>query len=321
MISIKKLNKKTLQEFVSSGQYKNYDFLPITEHRAFSHIKNPKAGENDTLLCLAFENEKLAGYLGALPDSFTVDEESFKYAWLSTLFVHENFRGKNIAKMLLDEMFDAYNGNIAITEFTQEAERLYNKTRLFEYINPKHGKRYYFRTDFQTFLPAKKENLNALKPLFQFTDCIANSLISFKNYFASKPDFKFEIGKNIDNESLSFISDFKCNRTADDLKWMIENPWVLEGKENNNYLFSGFSKEFKYFWIKISDKDNHLKTCSLILLRDGHLKIPYFFSNENGGDFVKFLSWFISENKVKMLTCYHPEINKILITKSLANFI
>ena len=41
MIQLKTLNKKQLAEFVSSGDFEKYDFLPITAHRAKSHINNP----------------------------------------------------------------------------------------------------------------------------------------------------------------------------------------------------------------------------------------------------------------------------------------
>ena len=132
MITLLCLNKKELESFVNSGEYSTFDFLPITKHRALSQIKNEKADDEDVLLTLAFEGEKLAGYLGILPDSFLIDDTIFRYGWLSTLFVSSNFRGKRIAQQLLDKAFEDYNGNIAITEFTPEAESLYNKIKVFE---------------------------------------------------------------------------------------------------------------------------------------------------------------------------------------------
>jgi hypothetical protein len=67
MIDLKTLNRKKLEEFISSGDYKKYDFLPITKHRAISHLRNPKANDEDILLILAFHNDQLAGYLGVFP--------------------------------------------------------------------------------------------------------------------------------------------------------------------------------------------------------------------------------------------------------------
>ncbi|RZJ47090.1 MAG: N-acetyltransferase [Chryseobacterium sp.] len=311
MIHLKTFNKKQLEIFVSSGEFQQYDFLPITEHRAKSHIANPKATDDQILLILAFDDEKLAGYLGCLPDEFTIDDKIFRYAWLSTLFISDEFRGKRIAQTLLNKAFDEYDGNIAITEFTKEAESLYNKIGVFKYIKPKEGKRYYFRTDLETIIPLKKEKTKPFKPVFKMADSIANFIISIKNSFVKQPNFPFEILDKIDKESTDFIEKYKSNRTAEEINWAIENPWILEGeKADENYLFSSYSQNFKYLWVKVYCDNNNLITCSLLMLRDGHLKIPYLFSNDDLTQFIYFISYFTVENNVKMMTSYQTELNE-----------
>lgn len=317
MIQLKTLNKKQLAEFVSSGDFEKYDFLPITAHRAKSHINNPKAKDEQTLLILAFENEDLAGYIGCFPDEFNIKDNRFSYAWLSTLFISEKFRGKRIAQQLLNKVFEEYNGNIAITEFTKEAESLYNKIGIFNYIEPKVGKRFYFKTDLATIIPVKKPKFKSIQPLFSIADGVFNGVVSLKNIGTKKPNFKFEILEKPDEESTKFINQFESNRNTDDFKWMIENPWVLEGKKpDERYLFSSFSQVFKYFWVKIYNENNELICCSLLLLRDGHLKISYLFSNNNLDRFVDFLGWFVTKNKVKILTSYQTQLNEAIKNKS-----
>ncbi|MCU7613082.1 GNAT family N-acetyltransferase [Chryseobacterium sp. GMJ5] len=311
MIHLRTLDRKGLEEFVSSGDFEKYGFLPITKHRALSQIKNPKADDDQTLLFLAFDDEKLAGYLGCFPDHFKIEGKIFRYAWLSTLYVSDEFRGKRIAQTLLNKAFEDYKGNIAITEFTKEAESLYQKTEMFEYILPKIGKRYYFRSDLATLIPLKKPSAKSFKPIFSVLDLVVNSFISVKNSFTKKPDFRFEILKKIDSESVPFIAKFQSNRNAEEINWLIENPWVLEGKtEVENYLFSGFAKQFEYFWIKIYNENDTLITCALLLLRNGHLKIPYLFSSADTDKLVRFLNDFIIKNKVKTLTSYHTDLNQ-----------
>ena len=311
MIHLKTFNKKQLEAFVSSGDYKKYDFLPITQHRAVSHIRNPKANEDQALLILAFDDDQLAGYLGCFPDHFVTDEKTFSYAWLSTLFISNKFRGKRIAQSLLNRAFEEYHGNIAITEFTKEAEGLYNKMGVFQYIQPKPGKRYYFRTDLSHIIPSKKPRTKSLQPVFRLADALINTLISVKNSFAEKPGFRFEILNQIDEESKIFISQFKSNRNAVEINGLIDHPWVLEGKlKDENYLFSSYSKQFRYSWIKIFNEKNEPVTCALLLLRDGHLKIPYVFSEKGPDKFVEFLIYFILKNKVITLTTYQTDINR-----------
>ncbi|MCU7618578.1 GNAT family N-acetyltransferase [Chryseobacterium sp. PBS4-4] len=311
MIHLKTLNKKQLENFVSSGEFQQYDFLPITEHRAKSHITNPKANDEQTLLILAFDDDQLAGYIGCLPDEFLIDGKALHYAWLSTLFISDQFRGKRIAQTLLNRAFDEYSGNIAITEFTKEAESLYNKIGVFKYIKPKQGKRYYFRTDLETIIPSKKENTKPFKPVFKIADSVANFFISIKNSFVKQPRFPFEVLDKIDGESADFISEFKSNRTAEEINWAIENPWILKGETvDKNYLFSSYSQNFKYFWVKVYCDNKNLMTCSLLAVRDGHLKIPYLFSNSDLTQFIEFLSYFVVEHQVKMMTSYQWELNE-----------
>ncbi len=183
MIHLKTFNKKQLESFVSSGEFQKYDFLPITQHRAKSQIANPKANDDQTLLILAFDDDHLAGYLGCLPDNFKMDNETFCYAWLSTLFISNQFRGKKIAQKLLNKAFDEYNGNIAITEFTKEAESLYNKIGVFKYIEPKEGKDIISEQIWRTLFRLKKKKTAFLKPVFRIADSAANFFISIKNSF------------------------------------------------------------------------------------------------------------------------------------------
>jgi len=311
MTELKTFNKKELEDFVSLGDFRGFDFLPISEHRAKSQIRNLKALDNQTLLVLAFYDGKLAGYVGCFPDNYLIDGKIFHYAWLSTLFVSEEFRGKRIAKTLLNKMFEEYDGNIIATEFTKEAEALYNVLGVFEYVHPKAGKRYYFRSDAAHIIPGKKPETKVLKPIFQITDAVANSLIALKNSAIKKPGFKFEILDHIDAESSEFMSEFQTKRNADEINVFIKNPWVLESKKKEEkYLFSAYAEVFKYVWIKIYDDNSNLTACSLLQLRDGNLKIPYLFSKAAGLDsFIEFLSHFIVSNKIKTLTSYHKDLN------------
>ncbi|WP_213278295.1 GNAT family N-acetyltransferase [Chryseobacterium indologenes] len=312
MITLKTFNRKELEDFISSGAFLQYDFLPVTKHRALSHIRNPKASEEDTLLILAFSEEKLIGYVGCFPDYFIINGKKIRYAWLSTLYANPEYRKKRPAKALLKKVFEEYEGRIAITEFTKEAEALYNIMGVFEYVFPKEGKRYYFRTDAAKMIPEKRPGTQPLKPLFQALDAAASVFISIKNLPVQKPDFKYEVLPRIDKESADFMTEFSGVRNADEINTFIDYPWVLEGRKDEKYLFSSFAGTFKYFWIKIFDQNNQLKACLLLQLRDGYLKIPYLFSTSDLAEVVQFLNYFIIINKVKGFTSYQARLNKAI---------
>jgi GNAT superfamily N-acetyltransferase len=310
MIELKTLNRRELEDFINSNQYEKYDFLPISKPRGLSQTKNPVLTDDDILLILAFDGEKLAGYLGCFPTISRLEDKEYKHAWLSTLYINENFRGKKIAQQLLQKAFDVYQDQISITEFTIEAEGLYNKTGQFRYIVPKKGKRYYFKSDLQHLLPSKNPKYKKFEGLFSVVDSISNPIISIGKKSPQKPNFRFKILEKVDNESEEFIKKFNSNRNKTEINWIIENPWLLESnKKEERYLFSLYAKEFRYFWIKIYNENNDLESCGLLLLRDGHLKIPYLFSGLNPTKWVEFLGYFVKEYNIKRLTSYQTAIN------------
>lgn len=308
MMELKTFNRKELEDFVSSGRFQQYDFLPITKHRAISQIRNPKALDDQTLLILAFYEGKLAGYVGCFPDYFIIDGKKIHYTWLSTLYVHPEFQKNRPAKKLLRKVFEEYEGRVAITEFTKEAEALYTILGVFDDVFPKEGKRYYFRTDAAGIIPEKKPKTKMAKPLFHVLDTVANSIVSLKNLGISNPDFKYEILDHIDTESADFIAGFPSIRNAEELNVFMDNPWVLEGKKEERYFFSSYAESFKYLWVKIYDESNVLTDCLLLQLRDGYLKIPYLFSKIDEDRVVRFLSYFIVEKRIKGMTSYHPKL-------------
>lgn len=323
MIQLKTFHKKELENFVSSGEFKKYDFLPITEHRALSHSHNPKATDEQTLLILAFYEGRLAGYMGCLPDYFKIEEKVIRFAWLSTLYVSNEFRGKKVAKALLQKALDEYNNHVIMAEFTKEAEVFFNHIGNVENIFPKTGKRYYFRLDLAMVLSGKKAWTKTFNPLLHLLDKTVNAFIGIKNIRIKKPKFRFEVLDKLDADIKTFVSSYHSQRTADEINYFTENPWVLEGrKRDDSYFFSSYAEAFKYVWVKIYDEQNNLEAVSLLLLRDGHLRVPYVFSTRDSGfnKFIQFLNIFIIQHKIKMMTIYNEILNqKIKDFKLLSN--
>lgn len=310
-MTIEVLNKKALLEFVESGRFQSFSFLPITKHRALSQIKNPRASEDDSLLFLATENGKLAGYLGCFPDDFLTENGNVHFAWLSTLFVSPDFRGKKIAQNLLQKAFEIYQNRIAITEFTPEAESLYNKLNVFKYSIPKTGMRYFIRWNLHEILPLKKPFLGHFKGVLNLADRLGNVFLDLKK--TEHPTIKTEILAEPDQESRDFISRFQCHRNSETIQWFFQFPWVLEGDEPiSSYQFSSYSKLFQYSVLKVFNPQNQLDSVSILLNRNGHLKVLYLFANEDMKYFVKGFKTFVYEHKIHTITSYQTFLNEEL---------
>ncbi|SHJ89717.1 GNAT family N-acetyltransferase [Epilithonimonas mollis] len=307
MIKIVGLNKAQLKGFTKTEQFKQLDFAPISELREISHIHNPRAANNDVLLFLAYEDEQLAGYLGMLPDDVTDSSgNKIHFGWLSTLLVSEKFRGKQIAQKLLYAAEESYDKNLLITEFTPSAERLYRKIGLFEDLTSKKAIRYYFKSNLSELLPAKKvffeKNRRWLKRLDNF-------LNSFIPYLGNDKNDLYKISKSADKNLEKFISSQRKNpiaRNTEEFRWILDYPWLSNEKEQPDYLFSSFARNYEMFWVSVFE-NREIISSMLCSVRNGHLKILYYFGKADR--ISNILPKIIKKYKVKMMTVYDEKLN------------
>lgn len=309
MIDIIQLNKQQLEGFTNSDAFKTFDFAPISELREKSHIHNPRAKYNDTLLFLAYEDGQLAGYLGMLPDDITNKAgELLHFGWLSTLFVSEKHRGKQIAQKLLYAAEGAYNGNLMITEFTESAGRLYYKIGLFQDFGEKKAVRYYFKSNLAELLPIKKKIFNDNKSLLKIMDKIINIFVP---YLSKGKNHTYKISNEWTPELENFITYQEKNsisRGAQDFKWIINYPWLSTEKEQASYLFSSFSQDYKMFWVIVYENQK-MVAAILCSTRNAHLKVLYYFGEQSADIMASLLPKIIRQYKTKMLTIYDDQLN------------
>lgn len=185
MISLKLLNKQQLYNFIHSDEYRQMPVLPISHHRAISHIHNPRATDKDVLLIIAYEDNEMLGYLGVLPDDITVEKQAlFHVGWLSCIWVSPLARGKGIAKKMVLAAYESYQQHILITNFTSEAAALYEKLGVFADLPPMAGVRYYRRMCLSKILPARFPKMKKIRKLLNTTDDAFN--ICWQPFVAKK---------------------------------------------------------------------------------------------------------------------------------------
>jgi GNAT superfamily N-acetyltransferase len=313
VISLERYNKESLDKLINSHRFDSFSFKPISHHRAVSHIHNPRAADDDTLLILAIDGDKLAGYIGILPDFIFYRNQKTKIGWLSTLFVHPDFRGKRIAQQLLAEACSQYEDKILITEFTPEAESMYVKSNRFEYVKPLKGYTYHYRANLSKILPQKKTFWEKYTSLLKGLDSTINLFTTpVLRLFTSKK--KYKVTNKPDAESLDFIAKNQLNnsfhRNTDEISWIVNYPWVLNSHLNDyKYLFSSFAKEFKYVFIKMYDEKDILSSLMMLTVRDQQAKLQYKFGDYDNKVCAEILHQFIIKNKINSLICYDETIN------------
>lgn len=312
-MKISLLNKEHLKGFLNSVEFKKMPVIPISPHRGWSHIKNPRVNNDDTLLILVYdEQNNLIGYLGLLPDDLFANGQPHHCAWMSCIWVNKKARGQGIAKKMVQKAYQIWDGKIVATEFTPEALLLYQKLNLFDNFATKNSTRVFIRFSLAEILPQKKSWLKPFSPILSGLDAIANLFTGsrWKKLFnqADLSNLIFTENRFIDSVSHPNKNGF-C-RGNKEIEWMINFPWLREEKQNIDlkYHFSSSAKQVKNIFV--ADKKSGSKL--LFFIRDAHLKIPFVWGKWNENTIKNALAFVVKKYKISTITVYHPEITKIL---------
>lgn len=324
-MEIKTLTPCQLEALISSDTFRRMPVLPISTHRALSHIHNPRVEENDVIMIMAYEGEEMVGYLGVLADEIYNERgEGFKCGWLSCLWVNPLVRGKGIAKQLLQTAFTTWDNRILVTEFTPEAKGLYDRSANFNDLRISKGLRCYLRFNLHEVLPKKNESYAKLKLPLQIADTIANVPVALKlsmqaSYAKGAERWKEE--KSINKAIHLYIAEKQGQsleqRSARDLNWINKYPWIKEGEPNDEskrYHFSSVDARFKNLFYYLAEGSD-FKGFVHITIRNNHIKVPYLYC-DNVADVMPLLHKLMLDYKLNMLTVFHKDVIAYLQRKS-----
>jgi GNAT superfamily N-acetyltransferase len=320
----KSYTRKDLNTFIHTGHFSQLENIPISKHRAVSQINNPRASDDDILLVVQFDEDKVVGYLGVLPDYIFQQDEYHKAGWLSCFWIDEDYKSRNIAANLFRRIIRTWDQRILITNLVPWTGPVYEKTGLFLPSQHKTGIRGYMRSNLSEILPPKGRMFKRITPLLKITDFVINIFGDvrfwfFKGYILSNS--RCEHLNHIDRASGDFINGHNKNnwnqRGPAELEWIMNNPWILAGTEvdynGSRYYFSSFSKSFFYQAVKFTDKQNNITGWALFCIRNSSITIPYVFSDPDHYDVIsKMLVNTMLHMKLNMITTFNEEMVKSL---------
>ncbi len=319
-MNIQYLHRKELSEFIESPQFDALPDIPISKHRAYSQLNNPSLDEEDVLLIIVWEDEKVIAYMGILPDEiYDQQGNPHKIGWYSCLWTHPSARGKGLAKKLTAAAYEAWNGRIILTDFTDAARNLYLKLGIFEDFAKKQGIRLYFRSCLAVLLPPRKPAFERWKELLKLGDIFINSLIGLASFFRTvkSPNLHWTLMEQVDEETNAFIqkhhSEHAFRRDKEALNWITQNPWLLNGSPQDamakKYAFSSVDRSFEHYLIKLKDENGKMSGFLFLTKRNGHLKVPYFYvTREVVPKAAKLILQLAHQWKADYLTTAQPDL-------------
>jgi GNAT superfamily N-acetyltransferase len=319
-LRIEKLQKAELEAFVMSEAFTQMRHIPISRHRAISQVRSPRAKEEDVLLLIAYEEDKMLGYLGLLPDDFHTGDKIYHFAWMSTIWVHPEARGKGVARSLLDTAMEVYGGQVIGTDFTAEAKAIYLKTGHFDLFQKYEGIRLYYRFNLRDLLPPKKRFFKRIRPVLAAADAILN----FFNNLSPKPSVKIDAGikefEEWTEEHEKFLQQLRDKsptlRGIPELNWIIKNPWVLESSSadelGRRYHFTSAEKRAHFQSVEIR-KNGQPFALLLLFIRGNAMKVPYaFFGAGEETSVCACIDELMREKRLSILTMFHPVLRQAL---------
>jgi GNAT superfamily N-acetyltransferase len=328
-MEIKSYTTGTILEFVSSELFSKLKNIPISKHRALSYANNPRAAASDKILFVAFEDDEVAGYLGALPEKIFYRGEWKRMTWLSCFWIDPKFRGKNISKQLFSLAMQEWDNTGMITNMKPGTLKIYERMGYFHSPATRVGIRGYLRFCFSEILPPRGGVFPKIKPLLQLVDFIFNlanaiRLVFYPGY-KMDPGLGYEYVEEISQEAGELINN--CNqrylikRGKQELEWINSYPWVLEQEEDTDsrrYYFSSVSKRFFYQNVEFRNEAGTVTGFLMLSIRNNHLTVPYaFFIEGMESPLVIFLFNTMLDYQLNMLTVFHPQLSEeIRKTKS-----
>ena len=321
-------NKYELQKFIESDFFKQLKKIPISKHRAISHINNPYCADDDVLLWAAYEDNMLMGYLGVLPDMIVRNNREEKIYWASCFWTDKAFRKTEIAATLFFSLIEKYEKQLFIAGFTPSLERPYQKSGIFQPTQHRLGDYLYRNLAFSERIKTQFPKLKSIVPLYSLVEkCFNFTLFLGRKLIPEKitPNFSMVENTIFDAEFDDFVKKY-CNenqlvvRSSSYFDWIIKYPWVLQGtsdKESERYNFSSKAEQFEYHSVKIY-KGQQMEGFMLLKIRDKRLTISFSYLNDICvQDAVNFIFQIANAQNLTVIISFDDKLSSELKKKRL----
>jgi len=307
---------KDIAEYASSYALKNSRIIPITCERALSQQKNPHAQPDDPCLWVALsdKDDEVIGFCGSLPgqDVRTLS----RIGWNSCWWVDPE-RGRQAAMPLFYRFLQAWDHRVAFADMTRQTLAIIDQ---MGFCNTREERllQSYLRIPISKIFSCLGVPWKLLLPLILPAALFLNAIqqIRIRLLTPKRKELHVESRDSLDAELYEYIrkyneSDF-TGRSPEEFRWIEQNPWLVKADQGNKdtgskYPFSYSVDEYFQKWL-VSRQDEKITSVSLFSVRDGSLKVHYFFG-ENPSDAICAIKFVISSKlRIHSLIYAHPDL-------------
>jgi len=319
-------NKLELQKFIESDFFRKLNRIPISKHRALSHINNPYCADDDVLLWAVYENEMLMGYSSVLPDRIVQNNREEKIYWSSSVWREESEQKTTLATTLLLKVLEQYKSQLFVTDFIPELEKSYQKLRLFKPMQTETGTTFYRNLALSQAIKRRFPKLKSIVPLYSFFEKCFNFVLFLSRKLITKKlntDLRIVEDNVFDAAFDDFIESYCIEnnlvvRNSTYFEWIINYPWILQGKpdsESERYHFSAVAEQFEYHPVKIYDKQK-MVGFMFLKIRNKHLTVSFsYLTDDCMKDAVNYILQLASAKNLDVITSFDKKLLSEVLKK------
>jgi hypothetical protein len=287
---------------------------PISRQRAIGMTHNPFADPDDPGLIVAYDREKVVAHYCIVSGVLKTSEGSSKVLWGSALFVHPDYRARQVFLDLIRRVF-SFQTDFVISGFTEAVHRIY-KVLGFRELKPLgtcminvskldfFGATLWLARDRGKISESVWKIANTVAPAMRLLVYRPLRLLYFR-LLARAAKKKLEgIGfREVQRvqpraETPPVLPHFV--RGIEGTNWMLEYPWVLESATRPGspsdppYYFFDYREDlFRHYAIEFDDRDGNLAGYLAFSIQAG-----------GGGNRVLNLTDFSARNKKDLATAF-----------------
>jgi hypothetical protein len=298
----------------------------MTKHRALSQIRNPRASLEDVALLVAYDESRVIGYIGVLPDLVFLNGGTQRIGWLTAWWADPRPEYAGMGFQLMLKALQLYRGEIGASGFSDDAKKVYEASKQFVTIAERIRIRTVLRSNLRELVPRKAPVLSRVKGLLAIFDFLINTFCNlrlelWKWRFGIRETLGVEYIAEVDSQTADFIAQHQGNeiskRSAPEINWIAQYPWVLAAplakKGDRTFYFSTTARESICLMMKVFSADRIMIGFVMLRLIDGNLTIPFCYMPKEYADQVfRVIGEHAVALRAHMLTICRTELSESL---------
>ena len=321
-MEIKTFTVADLKTALLSEDFWSTKTLPITKHRALSYSQNPRADRDDPVLMVAYQDSRVIGYLGILPDKIFIKSSVYKFGWLTSWWVGPSCATTGVGAILLFKALNAYQQQLGVSGSSKEARKVLDASQKFSPLKTLKGLDIRFRLNAARAIPRKLPRLKVFRLLFKIFDNMMDGIVNLRSSFWKRGNdicqrLSFEYLNSIDEETSQFIQRHHqhdlTRKGKADLNWMMMYPWVLSAPLKDSaakrYYFSSRSDRFYYLGVKVFEQNNEMAGFFMLKVRNDRMSVVYsYFDSRHARSITAAVVYHTLATDVSSLSLYDDRL-------------